>query len=199
MGNPAIEALSFVIGTLLSLYAMVCAVRFIMQAVGVSGYGPIAQFVIKATDPLLAPMRKVIPQFRGYNLAALLLCFLVLLIKALFFKVLAQSDVLAGYRIGVQTLAIPGLLTFAVLATINLFFNIFIYSIVILALLSWFSPDPNNPMIQLLQSLTHPVLRHVRRFVPPVGGLDLSSLLAIVGLFAIKIMVMGTLIGIFLR
>ena len=196
MGNPGLQALSFVLGTLLDLYALVVAIRVVMQAVGASGFSPIAQFVIKVTDPLLQPIRKLVPNVKGINLAALLLCFLVLLIKALFFKVLHQSEWLANAQIPVYALAIPGLLVYSFVSLINLFFNIFIYSIIIMALLSWISPDPNNPVIEILHALTSPILRRVRRYIPPMGGLDLSSLAAIIGLYALKIIVVGTLVSI---
>lgn len=193
MGNPTMDALSFILGALFNIYALIVAVRFVMQAVNADGYSPVAQGVIRLTDPLLLPLRKFIPSIRGYDVAALLLCFVVLLLKALVFKLLGQSDILAGFRYSLGLMAVPQLITYSLLSLLNLFFNIFIYSIIILAILSWVSPDPRNPMYALLSDLARPVLSRVRRFVPPLNGFDLSTLVAIIGLYALKILVIGNL------
>ncbi len=198
MGNPTLTALSFVLKTLLNLYALVVAVRFVMQAVGASGFGPIAQFILQATDPLLRPLRNFVPRFRQYDLAALLLLFVVLLLKSIILKALGQSDLLAGIPSALYALGTPQLVAFSLLSMLNLFFNIFIFSIFILAILSWIAPDPRNPVYEVLQPLAAPVLNRVRRYVPPLGGLDLSALVALIGLYAIKIVIIGTLHNLFL-
>lgn len=193
MANPAISSLSFIIGTLFDLYALVVAVRFIMEAVGASGSGQITQFLVTATQPLIAPLQKLMPRFRNFNLAALLLCFLVLLLKGLILKLLMQSGYVGGFRFGLADMSIAGVVYFGLLSVVSLMFNVFIFSIVIMALLSWISPDPRSPIFEILNPITYPVLSRVRRYVPPLGGLDLSALVAIIGLYAIKIFVIGTL------
>lgn len=193
MANPAISSLSFIIGTLFDLYALVVAVRFIMEAVGASGSGQITQFLVTATQPLIAPLQKLIPRFRNFNLAALLLCFLVLFLKGLILKALAQTGYVGGFRFGLPDMSIVGVIYFGLLSVVSLLFNVFIFAIVIMALLSWISPDPRSPIYEILNPITYPVLSRVRRYVPPLGGLDLSALVAIIGLYAIKIFVLGTL------
>lgn len=200
MGNPALDAFSFIVSTIFDIFALLVAVRFLMQATRADYYNPIAQAVVKITDPLLKPLRRVIPGFKGMDMAALVLCLLVLLVKLLVvMKLLGLRAGVAGYLIPVAGLGLGKLISLSVLDLINLFFNIAIYSIVILALLSWIVPDPRNPLYSLLQSLTDPILRRVRAIVPPIGGLDLSALVAIVGLYALKILVMGTLMGALVR
>lgn len=196
MANPAISSLSFIIGTLFDLYALVVAVRFIMEAVGASSSGPITQFLVTATQPLIAPLQRLIPRFRNFNLAALLLCFLVLLLKGLILKVLSQHGFVGGFRFGLAEMSIAGVIYYALLSVVSLIFNVFIFSIVILALLSWVSPDPRSPIYDILNPIAYPVLSRVRRFVPPMGGLDLSALVSIIGLYALKIFVIGTLASI---
>lgn len=195
MANPAISSLSFIISALFDLYALVVALRFVMQAVGSRGDGPIVDFIIRATNPLVAPLERLIPRFRTFNLAALLLCFLVLLAKSLILKVLSQPGYVGGYSFGLQAMGFGGIVYYAFVSLINLLFNIFIFSIVILALLSWISPDPNSPIYEILNPIAYPVLGRVRQFVPPIGGLDLSALVAILGLYAAKIFVVGVLVN----
>jgi len=193
MANPAISSLSFIISTLFDLYALVVAIRFIMEAVGASNTGQITQFLVSATRPLLAPLERVMPRFRNFNIAALLLCFLVLLLKGLILKAMAQSGIVGGFRFPLAAMHLGGVVYFALLSVVSLIFNVFIFSIVILALLSWVSPDPRSPIYEILNPIAYPVLSRVRRYVPPMGGLDLSALFSIIGLYAMKILVVGLL------
>ena len=57
-------------------FLFVVVMRFMLQAVRADFYNPISQFVVKATNPLLVPLRKVIPGFGGYDIAALVLAYL---------------------------------------------------------------------------------------------------------------------------
>jgi YggT family protein len=73
---------------------------------------------------------------------------------------------------------------------ISLSFDIFIVALFAQAVLSWVNPDPYNPASKLLSSLTAPILRPIRNYVPPIGGLDLSTLVALIGLMFIKRLVL---------
>lgn len=194
MGNPALSAIEFILGTVLNLYAMIMALRFVMQTVRADYYNPLAQFVVNATDPLVKPSRRVIPSIGRYDTASLLLCFGVLLLKLIIFKVMGLNVVSAfGVAFPVAAASIIALVLAALVDVIYLLFNIFIFSMFIQALLSWIPSSGPNPVATLLDSITRPVLAPVRRIVPPMGGLDLSVMVAIIGLYAIRILVIGTL------
>ncbi len=194
MGNPALGALGFIVGTLLNLYAMVAALRFVMQAVRADYYNPLAQFIVKATDPLLAPMRRVVPGIGGYDTSSLLLAWATLFLKLVVFATLGLGAApAAGMAVPVGELGFGTLFGLSLVDLVNLMFNIFIFSIVIQALLSWLPNSGSSPVAGLLHGITRPVLTPIRRFVPPMGGLDLSSLVAIIGLFALRGLVVGTL------
>ena len=196
MTGPALSSLGFIIGTLLNLYAMVVALRFVMQAVRADYYNPIAQFVVRATDPLLIPMRRLIPSVAGYDTSSLLLTFVILAIKLLAFKALSLGAAPAiGSAINTAVVAVPPLLYIAFVDLIHLFFNIFIFSLFIQALLSWLPNSQGHPVNGLLNNITAPILTPVRRFVPPLGGLDLSTLISIIALYAIRIFVVGVLMS----
>ena len=200
MSSPALEAFKFLLGTVLDLYAMVVALRFVMQTVRADYYNPIAQFIVTATDPLLVPLRRVVPAAGRYDTASLLLCFLILLAKFVLFKTLGFGVVAEfGYRLPVGAMGFPALLAAALVNLVNLFFNVFIFSLFAQALLSWLPDAGRSPVAGLLRSITAPVLTPVRRFVPPMGGLDLSSLVAIIGLYAIRLFVVGTLASLLIR
>jgi len=200
MSQPAVSAIHFVLGTLLDLYATVVALRFVMQVVRADYYNPFAQFIVKATDPVLLPLRRVVPAVGRYDMSSIVLCFLVLLLKFVLFRLIGLGSVAEfGYMIPVGAMAVGGFVGAALVNLVNLFFNVFIFSMIVMALMSWLPDAGRSPVAGLLRSITDPVLAPVRRFVPVMGGLDLSVLVAIVGLSAAKILVVGSLAGLLVR
>jgi YggT family protein len=167
--------LLFLIETLFDLYIIVLMLRFILQQVRADFYNPISQFIVKATAPVLNPARKIIPGIGGIDLATIIV--VVLFIAAKIFII----ALLAGYSPTLPALILTGIRDF-----ISLALNIFIFAIVIQAILSWINPDPYNPVSGLLFSITRPVLEPFRRIIKPVGGLDLSPLFALIALMFVQ-------------
>lgn len=194
MANPALNAIGFILGILFNLYATVVAVRFVMQTVRADYYNPLAQGVVRVTDPLLIPLRRVIPSIRRYDTASLVLCFGILLIKLLVFKLLSLGYVPAlGQSILVSAAPIAKLVILAALDLIHQLFNVFIFALIIQAILSWIPGAAGNPVHSLASSISEPVLRPLRKLLPPMGGLDLTVFFTIIGLFAVRIFLLGTL------
>lgn len=174
--NPFI----FLIDTIFSIYIAVMLLRFILQEVGADFYNPISQFIVKATQPLVSVARKFIPSIKKVDTASLVLVLVLIVLK----MVLLFS--IAGYPLDVMQLFVKGLYDL-----ISLSFDIFIVALFIQAILSWVNPDPNNPVIGLLRSLTAPILNPVKKYVPPMGGLDLSTIVALISLMFIKRLVLS--------
>lgn len=175
-GDPFI----FLIDTVFSIYITIMYLRFILQQVGADFYNPISQFIVKATQPLVKPARKIIPSIGKIDTACIVLTLLLIIIK-----IFLIYGVFSGYQLNLAQLFVIGLREI-----ITLTFNVFIFAIFIQAILSWVNPDPYNPVSSILYSITYPVLRHVRRFVPPMSGIDLSSLVALIGLMFLKLLVL---------
>jgi len=191
---PALSALGFLVSILFDIYALVAGLRFVMQLVRADYYNPVAQFVVQATDPLLKPMRKVIPSIKQYDTSSLLLCFLVLLVKFVLFKLLFLGGLqVFTTPVNPASLSILQFLTVTALNVVSLMFNVFIGAIIIQALLSWLPGSQGHPMQGLLQAITQPVLTPIRRIIKPLGAFDLSALAGIIGLIALKIIVVGYL------
>ena len=174
--NPFI----FLIDTLFSIYIAIMLLRFILQQVGADFYNPISQFIVKATQPLVSVARRVIPSIGKIDTASLILVLLLILIKLLILFSIA------GYAINVTQL-----LTKTAYDLISLTFDIFIVALFIQAILSWINPDPYNPVTSVLRSLTYPILRPIQKVVPPIGGIDLSTLVGLIGLMFIKRLVLS--------
>jgi len=161
------QGLQFLINTLFTLYLMVVLMRLWMQLVRADFYNPLSQFVVKATNPLLLPMRRFIPAIGKLDTASLVLAYLVPFVKFLILQLL----VLGGISIS-ATLIMAGMSLIKEIVTL-LFFTL-----IIRAIMSWFSQG-RNPVEYLLQQLTEPVLRPIRRVIPPIAGLDLSILIVL--------------------
>ena len=74
---------------------------------------------------------------------------------------------------------------------VSLSFDVFIVALFVQAILSWVNPDPYHPVSSLLRSLTMPVLAPIRKHMPPMGGIDLSTIVALIGLMFIKRLVLS--------
>jgi len=165
--NPFI----FLIDILFQLYATALLIRVLLQWAGADFYNPISQFIVKITNPPVKPMRKIIPGFFGIDMATLVLALLVLAIKIM---------------IVYQTLNPIAISLLSAGQALMLILSIFLYSIIIQAVLSWVNPDPYNPAVSLLNTLTFPVLKHFRNLVPPIGGMDISPMIAIIILMFVQ-------------
>jgi len=182
--NYGANALRFLIETAFDLYAVVVALRFLLQAVRADFYNQLSQFVVKATNPPLVPLRRIIPGLGGQDIASLVLGAAVLFLKLLLLQLMvtgAPGNVLV-------------LLPLACIELLDLFINILFYAIILHVILSWVAPDTYNPVALLLFSLTQPVLRPIQRVVPPMAGLDLSPLVALVGLQLLRMLLIAPLL-----
>ena len=174
--NPFI----FLIDTLFSIYIAIMLLRFLLQQVGADFYNPISQFVVKATQPLVSVARRFIPSIKKVDTATLVLVLMLIVIK------LIILFAISGAKITGQLLLIK-----AVYDLVSLSFDIFIIALFIQAIMSWVNTDPYNPVSSLLRNLTFPVLRPIQKYVPPIGGIDLSTLVALIGLMFIKRLVLS--------
>ena len=176
--KPAI----FLIDTLVSLYVFALLLRFLLQWVEADFYNPISQFLVKLTHPPLRWLRRLIPSVGRIDTASLVL-------------MLALQGI-GGYVIFLlQGIAIQpaALVVWSINQIVELTFNIFIFAIVIRALLSWFGSLGHNPVNSLLYGLTEPVLIFCRRLLPSLSGVDLSPLIALIGLQVAKMIVLPPL------
>ncbi len=162
-----------------SIYITIVMVRFLLQLVRADFYNPLSQFVVKATNPLLLPLRKVVPGLFGIDIASLLL--------ALILQVLT-IEALAYVVHGTAAPLVPAII-YSIFELINLLLNIYLFSFIILVVVSWIAPHTHNPVISLLSSITEPVLRPIRNVLPPMGGLDFSIMIAILLIYILKIIV----------
>ena len=157
----------FVIQTLGSLYLLIVLLRFILQLVRANFYNPLCQFIVKATQPLLKPLRRVIPSLFGLDMSSLVLAIIVQMV--IFAVVLTLSY---------MSFNILGLLLWAIIGVTALFLKVFFFAMIISVILSWVAPGSVSPGAELVNQITEPALAPFRRFLPSMGGLDISPILA---------------------
>lgn len=162
----------FLIQTLFGFYILAVMLRFLLQWIRADFYNPIVQALVKITNPPLIRLRRVIPGFLGIDMAAVVLMIALQLIET----------TLVLWFSGVP-LQFGGILVLSVASLLSLLIYVYIFSILIAAIISWVNPDPYSPVVQLLRQLTEPALRPARQLLPPMGGLDLSPLIVLMVLY----------------
>jgi len=169
------DALIFIIQTLGSLYLLIVLMRFILQLVRANFYNPLCQFVVKATQPLLKPLRRIVPSLFGLDMSSLVLA---LLLQILLFVVVLMLN---GYQ-AFTVLLLP----WALIGIFSLFLKIIFWSMIISVILSWVAPGSRSPGAELVYQITEPVLAPFRRLIPNLGGLDISPIFAFIAIQLIQ-------------
>lgn len=165
------DAAIFIIQTLGSLYLLIVLMRFILQLVRANFYNPLCQFVVKATQPLLKPLRRVVPSMFGLDMSSLVLA---LLLQILLFVVILMLN---GYQ-AFTVLLLP----WGLIGIFSLFLKIIFWSMIISVILSWVAPGSRSPGAELVAQITEPVLAPFRRLIPNLGGLDISPIFAFIAI-----------------
>ena len=188
--------LILVINTLFDLYILLVLLRFLLQMLRADFYNPVSQFIVRLTTPPLRPLRRVIPSIRGQDSASILLCLLLIFAKFMLMRALSIPAVsIGGFMAPIGAVSYAGLLIYCIADLLALLLTVFIGAIIIQVVISWISPGNYNPVIGLVSRIAEPALRPVRRLVPPMGGLDLSPLFALLALMVIKMLIVPPIIA----
>ncbi len=161
----------FLINTIFSLYIGAVLLRLLLQIARADFYNPISQAIVKVTNPALRPLRRYIPALGPIDTASVLL----MLVLQLICTWLVTS--LVGANLGFL-----GSIVVAIAELLSKLIYLYLFAIIIQAIASWIAPGSYNPVMSLIGAITDPLLRPIRRFLPNLGGLDLSPLVALVAL-----------------
>jgi YggT family protein len=164
-----------------SFYLTIVLLRFLLQLARADFYNPITQFAVKATNPLLRPLRRIIPGWGGLDGAALVLA---IIIQAITFYLILIA--MSGGAPSINPLT---LLTWSALNVLDLIVTIYFWSVIAVVVVSWIAPGSNHPAIQLVAQITEPVMRPVRNLMPSMGGLDLSPIIVFLILNVVRVVI----------
>ena len=171
----------FLISTLFNLYLMVVILRLWLQLVHADFYNPLSQFVVKATHSIVGPLRRIIPSLGRFDTATFVLAVVVAFAK------LATLSLVFGSGLN-NPLAV---FFYAIIDVVKETFSLIFWVLILRAILSWVSQG-SSPIEYVLHQLTEPFLAPIRKIIPPIGGLDLSVLVAIVALQFIQLLIQDT-------
>jgi YggT family protein len=171
------EILGYLVQTLLSLYLLTMLLRFVLQLVRADFYNPISQFLVKVTNPLVLPLRRVLPGFAGLDMASLIL--------ALLLQLAGIVALLLINGLGLPNILL--LLVWSAIGLVGLLVNIYFFALLAMIILSWVAPGSKHPAIYLLHQITEPVMAPVRKTLPAMGGMDFSPILVFILINVIQI------------
>lgn len=176
---------SLVIQIVFGILIFLVLARFILQVVRADFYNPISQMFVKVTNPLLRPLRKIIPGMFGLDMAAIVLLIILQCTE------LALTHLIKGY--GLHN---PILFTAEAIGTlINHAGWLYLICIFITIITSWINPTAyQHPLVQIAMQITNPLVRPCRRLLPPMGGIDFSPILALLIIYAVMFLVAAPLI-----
>jgi YggT family protein len=156
--------LQLIVDTVASVLGGVLLLRFWMQVIRVRPPASIAQFTFTLSDWLVRPLRRIVPGMGGYDWASLIGAFLVVLV--------ASSVLLLGGASG------QGVVLFAIFRFLNWILYGFMGLLIVEVIFSWI--NPHAPLAPFVRALNEPLLRPLRRVIPPLGGLDITVLVAFI-------------------
>lgn len=164
------NSLQFLIEVPFTLYLMLVLLRLWLQWARADFYNPFSQMVVKATNPLLRPLRRVIPGWGGFDFASLILALIVAALKIVTLKLVLGG----GFPPAEIAIA-------AAMTVLQESFSLIFWIMLLRVILSWVSQG-HNPIEMVVHQLTEPMLGPIRRVIPPMGGLDLSVLVFLIAL-----------------
>jgi YggT family protein len=173
--------LIFVVDTLFSLVVGAFLLRLLFQLVRADFRNPFAQAIVRITNPLVVPLRKVLPPIGRVDTASVV-------------AVVVAQMLRTGLVYAMSTGGAPPLVPLLLLSVVELLDTtllLFLIAIFVYVLLSWVSPDGYSPIGRLLGSLVEPVLAPFRRALPSLGGLDLSPIVAILLISVLRMVLNG--------
>ncbi len=166
------------VNTLGGLYLLAIMLRFLLQVARADFYNPFTQAIVKVTDPAVRLFRRIIPGYRGLDFASLLLALLV-------------QCIATTLLISLSGFGIPGaglVVSWSVIGLLSLVLNIYFWGMMISIIASFIAPLSGHPALVLIRQLTEPLMEPFRRFLPSMGGLDLSPIFVFLAIQIIRTM-----------
>jgi YggT family protein len=184
LSNPLV----FIIDALFMLYTIAFMLRLLMQLVRADFRNPPGQFIIAVTNPLLVPLRRIIPGWGGVDMAAILIMLLLQFINQFLILFIKGGS-----------LHPLSLLILAVAALVQILLQLYFFTILIQVILSWVNPHAHNPLTYLLYQINAPVMRPVQNLIPPISGFDLSPIFVLLGIQVLNMLLIPPLQQLALR
>ena len=178
MNNALSDIAVTIASPLFSLALFLIAMRFLAQLCGVSPYNPISIGLRSITDPIVAPINRLVPAGKRLNIGAviaLIVCQVIYI--AVMLALISRFD---AFNV-LQSLI------WSTLGAAGLLINIVFYSVLAMIVVSFLAPQSNHPAVEFVWQLTEPVMAPLRNFIPSMGGLDFSPIVLFIGINVIRV------------
>lgn len=187
--SPLVNAISFLVNIFLNIFIGLLLLRLILQLIRADFYNPISQVIVKLTNPLLVPLRRVIPGIAGIDVAAIVLLLLSQFIGLLILVILhgAAIQLTLGFFLGMSLWSIGEIFSAAI--------SIYTFGTILLVIFSWIPTHGYNPMLNLIGTLINPFLTRMRSKIPPIAGLDLTPFVFLILLQLVMLLVVNPMVG----
>jgi len=177
--SPIQEIGILLLQTLGSVYLMIIALRFLLQLARADFYNPISQFAVKATNPVLIPIRRAVSGIFGIDLASIVLAL------ALQYLVIQLSGLILGF--GVMNPV--HVLAFGIVGCLSLVVSIYFWGLLAMIISSWVAPQSSHPALLLIHQLVEPLMKPFRKLMPDMGGIDISPIFAFLALNVVQVLI----------
>ncbi|BBB28235.1 YggT family protein [Neptunomonas japonica] len=162
------DPIILIIRTLGELFIFILLMRFLLQLARADYYNPISQSIVRLTQPMLAPLQKILPKAGRMDLSPLAVALIVKL------GIFAALIMMAGGNVQAD---IVSLVIYAVVGLLDSILNIYFWAVIGSVIISWVAPGSYHPAPQLIGQITEPLFKLAQKVIPPLGGLDLSPIL----------------------
>jgi len=179
LSNPLV----FLVDTLVGAYIFILILRLLLQYTAADSRNPISAFIIKVTQPPLTLLKPLFPTIKGVNLAAIVL---IIMLRMLIGVVIsfAQGD-----------FSIWAIFVWSIAELVDSVLSIFLFSIFATVIISWINPNSYHPAVSLVYKITEPVMQPIQRVIPPIGGMDLTPMIALIGLQVLKMLLIPPILA----
>jgi YggT family protein len=191
MGGYLANAIAILVDVGFGLIVLLFTLRVLLQLVRANFRNPLCQFVYRATNPVLAPLRRVLKPIGSFDLASSIVVFVLQCIKVWILGWLGYSRLfkfMGGLILGVSPTLVLGLAE-----TLRSLTWFFIGAVLIRVILSWVQTAGYNPIVPLLHQLTNPLLIPLRKRLPTPGGFDWAPLVLTIALYLFLALVVDPL------
>lgn len=183
------NALLFSLHTICSIYISIVIIRFLLQLVRADFYNPVTQFIVKATNPVLVPLRKIIPGWLGIDWSCVLVALLLQSIE------IGLTLYIKGFTVAPTVPSISGLLIWSSGELIDATLVICMIATFVQIVASWIAGSQYNPFVHVCTDITAPVFNRIRNIMPNTGMLDLSPMVVIFLIILLRLLLADFIIA----
>lgn len=182
-GSYLTQAAIFLIEIIFGLYILAVLLRYLLARVRADFYNPLSQFLVKATNPAIKPLRRLIPGYFGVDWPSIILLLFVQGLEIILISLITSGHIPAPM----------GLLVLTIAYLLKEVIYVFLFIILIQVIISWVNPGAYNPITVLLYQLSEPILKPARRLIPSAGGFDFSPMIVLIGMQLLIILLVSPL------